>query len=182
MQVPLCYFNDDPANSRNAAKTCGGAMYDIGCSCVTAGRWFFEATPQRVIGMIDLDRAFQTARLASALLDFGAGRQLALTVSTQAVRYQRVQLVGTLGRIEIETPFNPADGAATRYLIQSAGSTELRVVMLPGANQYALQCDAFAHAVRGKTPTAASLDDAAINLRVIEAVFASAKSGRVETL
>ncbi len=182
MQVPFCYFNDDPANIRNAADIGGGAMYDIGCYAITAGRWFFEATPQRVVGMIDLDPRFQTDRLASALLDFGGGRQLALTVSTQAVRYQRVQLVGTLGRIEIEMPFNPGEGATTRYVVQSAGSTELRAVMLPGANQYALQCDAFAHAVRSETPTAAALDDAAINLRVIEAVFASAKSGRVETL
>ena len=50
------------------------------------------------------------------------------------------------------------------------------------ADQYALQCDAFAHGVRGEAPTGEALDDAAINLRVIEAVFASAKSGRVETL
>jgi predicted dehydrogenase len=182
MQVPFCYFNDDPANIRNAADIGGGAMYDIGCYAITAGRWFFEAAPQRVVAMIDLDPAFHTDRLASALLDFGGGRQLALTVSTQAVRYQRVQLVGTLGSIEIEMPFNPAEGAETRYLIQSAGSTELRSITLPGANQYALQCDAFAHAVRNEPPTVAALDDAAINLRVIEAVFASAKSGRVETL
>jgi predicted dehydrogenase len=182
MQVPFCYFNDDPANIRNAADIGGGAMYDIGCYAITAGRWFFEAAPQRVVAMIDLDPAFHTDRLASALLDFGAGRQLALTVSTQAVRYQRVQLVGTLGRIEIEMPFNPAEGAETRYLIQSVGSTELRSITLPAANQYALQCDAFAHAVRNELPTVAALDDAAINLRVIETVFASAKSGRVETL
>ena len=53
---------------------------------------------------------------------------------------------------------------------------------MPAANQYALQCDAFAQAVRHEAPTAAALDDAVINMRTIEAVFASAKSGRVETL
>ena len=182
MQAPFSYFNDDPANIRNEAGAGGGAVYDIGCYCVTAGRWFFEAAPQRVMAMIDTDAAFQTDRLASALLDFGAGRQLAFTVSTQGVRYQRVQLVGTLGRIEIEMPFNPGEGAPTRYFIQSAGSTELRAIMLPGANQYALQCDAFAHAVRHEAPSVAALDDAATNMRALEAVFASAKSGRVETL
>jgi predicted dehydrogenase len=49
-------------------------------------------------------------------------------------------------------------------------------------NQYALQCDAFAHAVRHEAPSAAGLDDAATNMRVIDAVLASAKSGRVVTL
>ena len=182
MQVPFSYYNDDPANIRNAADIGGGAMYDIGCYAITAGRWFFEETPQRVVAMIDRDPTFQTDRLASALLDFGACRQLALTVSTQSVRYQRVQLVGTHGRVEIEMPFNPGEGAATRYLIQAKGSAELRSVTLPGANQYALQCDAFARAVRGETPDAAGLDDAAANLRVIEAVFASARNGRVEAV
>ena len=182
MQVPFSYFNDDPANIRNAADAGGGGVYDIGCYAIVAGRWFFEAAPKRVVAMIDVDPAFQVDRLASAILDFGGARQLAFTVSTQACRYQRVQLVGTLGRIEIETPFNAVEGGTTRYDILAAGSTELRTVTVPASNQYALQCDAFAHAVRHEVPSAAALDDAALNMRVIEAVLASAKSGRVETL
>lgn len=182
MQVPFSYFNDDPANIRNDAASGGGAVYDIGCYAITAGRWFFETAPVRVMAMLDLDPAFHTDRLASALLDFGAGRQLAFTVSTQCVRYQRAQLVGTTGRIDIEMPFNPAEGAPTRYAIQPAGSTEMQTITLPGANQYALQCDAFAHAVRHEAPDAAALDDAQTTMRVIEAVFASAASGRVQAL
>jgi predicted dehydrogenase len=182
MQVPFSYFNDDPANIRNAPDIGGGGVYDIGCYAIVAGRWFFEADPQRVMAMTDIDPNFQTDRLASALLDFGAGRQLAFTVSTQSARYQRVQLVGTLGRIEIELPFNAVEGGTSRYVIQAAGSAELRSVTVPVANQYALQCDAFARAVRQEAPSAAALDDAVINMRAIGAVLASAKSGRVETL
>jgi len=182
MQVPFSYFNDDPANIRNAPGIGGGGVYDIGCYAIVAGRWFFEADPQRVMAMTDIDPNFQTDRLASGLLDFGAGRQLAFTVGTQSARYQRVQLVGTLGRIEIELPFNAIEGGTSRYVIQASGSTELRAVTVPAANQYALQCDAFAHAVRHEAPNAAGLDDAATNMRVIEAVLASAKSGRVQTL
>ena len=182
LQVPFSYFNDDPANIRNAPDVGGGGVYDIGCYAIVAGRWFFEADPQRVMAMTDIDPNFQTDRLASGLLDFGAGRQLAFTVGTQSARYQRVQLVGTLGRIEIELPFNAVEGGTSRYVIQASGSTELRIVTVPAANQYALQCDAFAHAVRHEAPSAAGLDDAATNMRVIDAVLASAKSGRVEAL
>jgi predicted dehydrogenase len=182
MQVPFSYFNDDPANIRNAPDVGGGGVYDIGCYAIVAGRWFFEAAPQRVVAMIDVDPAFQVDRLASALLDFGSGRQLAFTVGTQSFRYQRVQLVGTKGRIEIEMPFNAIEGGTSRYVIQTADSPEPRTVTLPAANQYALLCDAFAHAVRHEAPSAAELDDAVMNMRVIEAVLASAKSGRVETL
>jgi len=182
MQVPFSYFNDDPANIRNTADIGGGGVYDIGGYAIVAGRWFFEADPQRVVAMLDIDPVFQVDRLASALLDFGGGRQLAFTVGTQSARYQRVQLVGTQGRIEIETPFNPVEGSATRYLIQSAGDAEPRSISVPASNQYALQCDAFAHAVRHEAPSAAALDDAIANMRAIEAVLASAKSGRAVTL
>jgi predicted dehydrogenase len=182
MQVPFSYFNDDPANIRNAPDVGGGGVYDIGCYAIVAGRWFFEASPQRVVAMIDVDPAFKVDRLASALLDFGGGRQLAFTVGTQSFRYQRVQLVGTKGRIEIEMPFNPVEGGTSRYVIQTADNPEPCTVTLPAANQYALLCDAFAHAVRHEAPSAAELDDAVMNMRVIEAVLASGKSGRVEPL
>jgi len=182
MHVAFNYFNDDPANIRNAPGVGGGGVYDIGCYAIVAGRWFFEAAPQRVVAMLDIDPAFQVDRLASALLDFGASRQLTFTVSTQSCPYQRVQLVGTRGRIEIEVPFNAVEGGTSRYFMQSAGSTELRTITVPAANQYALQCDAFAQAVRGEAPSAAALDDAQLNMRVIEAVLASAQSGRVVTL
>ena len=182
MQVPFSYFNDDPANIRNAPDVGGGGVYDIGCYAIVAGRWFFEAAPRRVVAMIDTDPVFQVDRLASALLDFGETRQLAFTVSTQSWRYQRVQLVGTLGRIEIEMPFNPAECGTARYTIQTADSPEPRTVTVPASNQYALQCDAFADAVRHEAPSAAALDDAQLNMHVIEALLTSAKSGRVETL
>ena len=52
-----------------------------------------------------------TDRLTSAMLDFPAGQSM-FTCSTQLVPYQRVQFLGTKGRIEIEIPFNaPPDRA-----------------------------------------------------------------------
>ena len=180
IQVPFCYFNDDPANIRNRADMGGGAVYDIGCYAITAGRWFFEADPQRVVALMDTDPVFQTDRLASGLLDFGAGRQLAFSVGTQCMRYQRLLLVGSTGRIEIEVPFNAPESQPCRYFIQAAGSTEPRTITLPAADQYQLQCEAFSRAVRSEVPSAAALDDAVMNLRVIEALFASAASGRFE--
>ena len=48
MHAAFGYFNDDAANIRNRADLGGGALYDIGCYAVAAGRWFFEAEPQQV--------------------------------------------------------------------------------------------------------------------------------------
>ena len=183
MQMPFCYFNDDPANIRNMADVGGGAVYDIGCYAIAAGRWFFESEPQRVVAAIDRDPAFRTDRMTSGVLDFGGGRHLAFTVSTQAARYQRIQLVGSKGRIEIQIPVNAPQDGPTRYAIDDASALDgagIRTVTLPVADQYQLQAEAFSHAVRNEPPGPAGLDDAIANMRIIDALFASEKSGRFE--
>ena len=183
IQVPFSYYNADPANIRNMADIGGGALYDIGCYAVVAGRWFFEADPERVIATMERDPVFGIDRTASGLLDFAGGRQLAFTVSTQSARYQRIQLVGTQGRIEIEIPFNAPQDKPCRYWIDDASAPDgsgMHTVTLPVADQYQLQAEAFSRAVRTETPSASGLDDAAMNMRIIDALFASEKSGRFE--
>ena len=183
MHVPFSYFNDDPRNIRNMVDIGGGALYDIGCYAIVAGRWFFEGEPERVSAIMERDPVFKTDRNTSGLLDFGRGRQLAFTVSTQSAKYQRIELVGTKGRIEIEIPFNAPQDAPCRYAIDETSAldgTGIRTFTLPIADQYQLQAEAFSRAVRTERPDASGLDDAAANMRIIDALFASEKSGRLE--
>ena len=183
VQVPFSYFNADPANVRNMADIGGGAIYDIGCYAIVAGRWFFEANPERVIATIDRDPVFKTDRLSSGLLDFGKGRQLAFTVATQSAPYQRVQLIGTKGRIEIEIPFNAPPSTPCRYWLDDASALNgagIRAISVAVADQYQLQGEAFSRAVREQAPTSEGLDDAQANMRIIDALFKSEASGRFE--
>jgi predicted dehydrogenase len=183
VQVPFSYFNADAANIRNRADIGGGALYDIGCYAVVAGRWFFERDPLRVIAAVERDPRFGTDRATSGLLDFGDGRQLAFSVATQAARYQRVQLVGTERRIEIEIPFNAPPDKPCRYWIADPAALDaggMREVVLPVADQYQLQAEAFSRAVREQAPDTQGLDDAIANMRILDALFRSERSGRFE--
>ncbi|HUL66161.1 MAG TPA: Gfo/Idh/MocA family oxidoreductase [Burkholderiaceae bacterium] len=183
VQVGFSYFNDDPANIRNQADIGGGALYDIGCYAIVAGRWFFEADPQRALATMDLDPNFRTDRNTSAVLDFGGGRQLSFSVSTQAAPYQRVVLAGTRGRIEIEIPFNAPQDAPCRYRIDDGSTLDgasTKVTTLPVADQYQLQAEAFSRAVRSEPPTVAALEDAIGNMRTIDALFKSTQTGNFE--
>jgi len=183
MHVSFSYFNDDPANIRNLADIGGGALYDIGCYAIAAGRWFFEGNPNRVVATMERDPSFNTDRSTSGLLDFDGGRQLTFTVCTQATPYQRVELIGTRGRIEIQIPFNAPQDGPCKYAIDDTGApvgSEIRLVTVPTADQYQLQAEAFSNAVRTQPPNASGLDDASWNMRVIDALFASEKSGRFE--
>jgi predicted dehydrogenase len=55
------------------------------------------------------------------------------------------------------------------------------VVTFPAVDQYALQAEGFARAIRGEAPVPVSLEDAIGNMAVIDALFRSAESGRWES-
>ncbi len=183
VQFLFCYSNTDPANIRNRADIGGGALYDIGCYPITAGRFFFEAEPRRGIALIDRDPAFRTDRLTSALMDFGSGRHLDFTVSTQLTPYQRVHLCGTRGRVEIQIPVNPAQGGQT-LLYKDDGSSlagaGVRTEVIPESDQYRLQGEVFSRAVRGEISLPYGIDNAIHGMRAIDALFRSETSRKWE--
>src|SRR5690606_10776779 len=88
IQVFFSYANHDPANIRNIVEAGGGALMDIGCYGIVAGRFLFESDPVRVMAVVDRDPDFGTDRLASAIADFGEGRHLSFVVSTQLSPHQ----------------------------------------------------------------------------------------------
>ena len=180
VQVFFSYTNQDAANIRNRPQNGGGALYDIGCYAIVAGRFLFESEPLRAMALVDRDPIFKTDRTASALLDFGNGRRLDFTVSTQSTPFQRLQAVGTRKRLELEIPFNAPLGGATRLFIDDGaviGGKQAVVETLPECNMYTLQGDAFSRAVRGEAPLPYGVDDAICNMRVIDALFASETAG-----
>lgn len=183
VQVFFSYFNNDRDNIRNQPASGGGALYDIGCYAILSGRYLFETEPRRGIALIDRDPLLGTDRSTSALLDFGAGRQLAFTVSTQSCPYQRVQVVGTEGRIEVQIPFNAPQGGAMQIAIDDGGALDgsgIATLTLPAADQYRLQVEAFSRRVRGEQAPGWGLDDALAQMRVIDALWRSERSGRWE--
>ena len=177
------YFNNDPHNIRNQADIGGGALMDIGCYPITLSRMVFDAEPERVIGLLERDPRMHTDRLTSAILDYPEGRQCLFSCATQLVPYQRMHLVGTAGRVEIEIPFNAPPDRPNRLLIDDGSSLHgagIRTEEMPVANQYTIQGDLFSRAILDRTPAPTPLEDAVRNMAVIQALFRSAQSGRWE--
>lgn len=175
IQTFFSYFNDDPENVRNKPDWGGGALMDIGCYPISQARWIYGAEPRRVHGIVDIDPRFGVDRMTSGTLDFGDGRTATFTVSTQLDGFQRSQIVGTEGRIEVRIPVNSPNDAATLVTVSTADGADRREY--GPVDQYGEQADAFARAVRSKAPAPTPLGDAIANMAVIDAVFASAESG-----
>jgi predicted dehydrogenase len=174
------YYNRDPANVRNKADIGGGALFDIGCYAILSSRLAFGREPLRVAATLDRDPAFGVDRLTSALLDYGEGATATFTISTQMVPYQRVQILGEKGRIEIVIPFNAPIGGATRVFLDdgaSRGDASAQATDIEPVDQYALEIEDFGRAVRGEAPPAMTLEESVANMRVIDAVFRAAETG-----
>lgn len=185
IQVLFSYFNVDPGNIRNKADIGGGGLLDIGCYAVVAGRYFFDAEPLRVVALVDRDPAFGVDRTTSALMDFGAGRQLTFTVSTQAVPYQRIQILGAKGRIEVEIPFNAPPDKPMRIFVDDGsllGDLSARAIEFPTVDQYQLQGEAFSRAIRDAAPHVYGIEDALMNMRILDALRRSETSASWEAV
>lgn len=167
------YRNLDPTDIRNQVTTGGGALLDIGCYPVNAARMLFGSEPGEVKALIRRHPDFGTDVITSALLDFGS-RHATFTVSTMLEPHQRVDLVGSEGRLRIEIPFNIPPDRPNRIAIFAGGRPPVdpgvKVVEIPTSDQYGVQADAFAAAVRSGGPVPTDPIDAVRNLEVLERI------------
>ena len=177
------YFNRDPKNVRHNVEWGGGGLLDIGCYPITLSRWIYGEEPKRVAGTIENDPDFGTDRLASAILEFSRGQSI-FTCGTQTNYFQRMTLLGTTGRIDVEIPFNAPTNRSLQLTISDGmaftGGTKT-IEEIPASDQYTIQGDEFSKAIRNDTEVPVPLEDAIANMKVIDAIFRSASNGKWET-
>jgi len=176
------YFNRNAENIRNKPKFGGGALMDIGCYPIFISRLIYAEEPKRVLGLIERDPEMQIDSLTSAILDFPSGHA-SFTCSTQLAPYQRMQFLGSTGRIEVEIPFNIPTDTPTRVYIDDGSDLygrNIETIEFDPANQYTIQGDVFSRMIREGGEQAVSLEDSIRNMAVIEAVFRSARSSNWE--
>lgn len=177
------YFKRDPGNVRSRVEWGGGALLDIGCYPVTLARWLFGAEPADVLATLERDPDMRIDRLGSAILRFREGTAT-FNFGGQLVPWQRMQLFGTRGRIEVPVPFNPPATVASRLHVddgRDVAGSGVETIHFPIVDQFTRQAERFVDAVRGDRPVPVPLEDAIGNMAVLDALFRSAESGRWET-
>jgi predicted dehydrogenase len=176
------YNNRDPKNIRNIREFGGGGLMDIGCYLIFTSRFIFGEEPTKVFGVIEEDPDLHTDVLASGVLYFPSGHSV-FTCSTQVVPYQKVQIFGTKGRIEVEIPFNaPPDRPCRIYIDDGAdpAGRSAEALEYVTADQYTIQGDLFSESIREGRELPVPLEGSIKNMAIIEAVFRSAQSGKWE--
>lgn len=168
------YNNSDPNNIRNIKKYGGGAVYDIGCYAISTARYILGKEPLKVIALAENDPDFDTDMLTSAILDFDGPRCL-FTVSTQSYDQQEVNIYGTSGKITVTVPFNDFSDVKSSIIVET--SLGKRTVEFDPADQYLLEFKAFARSIKKDLDVPLDSKDSIHNMKVIDAVFESIKSG-----
>jgi predicted dehydrogenase len=175
VQSWFSYYNDDPENIRNRPEDGGGAIMDIGCYNINASRMLFDAEPVRIEAAVRRDPVMGIDTLSSAVLEFPGGGQATFTCSIRSEDYQRVHIVGSTGRIEIEIPFNIPPNRETRILLTVGGDPPVAPVtetlVFPAEDQYTIQARLFAQAILDDSPVPVPVSDAIANMKVIDSIL-----------
>lgn len=184
VQGTFAYDNPDPQNIRNRVETGGGGIYDIGCYPTVISRFVFAAEPIRAVALLERDPAFGTDRLASAILAFPGGHA-SFTCSTQVARHQSLVVLGTEAWLRVEFPFVMEPTRPCRLFLGGGafpGPVPDETIEIPPVDHYTCQGDAVSACLQEGRPVPYPIEDAIANMRVLDALFASARKGDWQTV
>jgi xylose dehydrogenase (NAD/NADP) len=161
-----------PDNIRLKPELGGGSLMDVGCYCVNISRTAAGAEPVEVQALarwsqsgVD-EQMVGTLRFANGLL---AQFDCALTLERREV----YELAGTEALLSVPAAFLPGEEDAAIQETRSRGSLEQHVTH--GVDEYRLMAEHFADCILQDRPPRYPASEAAANMRVIEALYRSAR-------
>ena len=177
-------FMADPSHPRkwlyDAAIAGAGPIFDIGVHCIDTLRFVLQDEIVSVTtNAVSDDRSGSVESAASLGLKFSRGTLGSVLVSYRAQYRTPLELVGRNGVISAEDALNveyPIDIQVKRDGVKP------EVITVANPLSYAIQVDAFADAVEGKSRFPASGEEGWQNQEVLDAALRSVKSGRAEAV
>ncbi|MFN0181526.1 MAG: Gfo/Idh/MocA family protein [Gemmatimonadales bacterium] len=163
-----------PNNIRLDRSLGGGALMDVGCYCVNVSRTLAGGEPETVEATANVGPTGVDLELAG-LLHFPRGVTAMFECALTAERQEWYEVAGTEGAIRVPAAFLP--GAADAVIDRSIGGRPPEAQVVPGADEYRCMVEHFAESVVEARPIRYSAAEAAANMRVIEALYQSAREG-----
>jgi predicted dehydrogenase len=155
----------------------GGTLWDIGIYCVNAARHLFAAEPVEVSAIVaarDEERFEEVEEMAAAQLRFPDERIASFVCSFGAANVSSYRVVGTEGDLRVEPAYPYATGLA--HHLTTGGGTVTHE--FPQVDQFAPELLYFSRCVlEGREPEPSGLEGL-IDVKIIEALYESARSGR----
>jgi glucose-fructose oxidoreductase len=170
-----------PNGIRTRRDLGGGTLYDLGVYCINAARVLFRAEPTQVFAYsVDGARADmpEIDEMTSGVLRFDGDRLATFTTSFAANGVSEFRIVGTEGTIHAEPAYEYTEALGYTLTIGEDAKTKKG----RRRDQFAAELVYFSDCVlQGRDPEP-SAEEGAWDVRVVEALYESARRGATVTL
>lgn len=181
----FCFQMSNPeTNIRMKPELGGGALMDVGCYCVNMARLVAGTEPVEVMASADYAASGVDETLV-AMLRFPNDVRAHFDCSFRTDYREHLEVQGTAHRVDLPRPIKPGSRAAEIYLRYDETDTtspNASLLTAPAANHYRLMVHQFATAVLDGTPLPYLPEDGLANMRVIDALYESARTGKTVRL
>ena len=176
VRAAFAFLHRDPSDYRFKPEMGGGALLDVGGYAVSAARWLIGAEPIEVQATAYYGPESGVDETLGGLLRFPGGEIGVVTCSFRTALRQNYEVVGRDGVIEVSLAFVPEGEEAPLVLIRGA---DVETVRFPKTDQYQLMVEHFADCVLHGRPLRFPPTEARANMRVLDALAQSARTGRL---
>lgn len=169
----------DETNIRLNAELGGGALMDVGCYGVNVARLMTGAEPTAVAAVAEYGASGVDESFTGVLRFAPAGKPVVLAevdVSVRASGGSSYELIGTAGKIFVRQGFRPPEDDEAEIQLHQSG--DISRIFTDAVDQYRLMAEDFGKAILNGRPLAFGAADAIANMRVIDALKASAEAAR----
>jgi predicted dehydrogenase len=164
-------------NIRLKPETGGGALLDTGCYCVSVARWYLDAEPTAVQAQAIYHPGGVDCHLVGTIR-FGDSALATIETSFMTALQQTYTVVGSEAAIELpHDAFIPWETAAS-YVVRKQKEASGTSHTVAGADEYRLMVEHFASAAMSRAKPACPPEDSIANMRVLDALARSAKTGK----
>jgi len=177
------YFNSSfsmtvrPGNIRTKSDMGGGTLYDIGIYCINAARYLFGGEPIEVQAMSvnsGVRKLSEIDESTGALMRFENDRVAAFVTSFNAADVASFVVVGEKGHVRVDPAYEYAE--SLKYEMDIDGKKTTKTI--GKRDQFAPELIYFSDCVlRDKTPEPSG-EEGMQDVRIIEALYESARSGK----
>ena len=159
----------------------GGTLYDIGVYCINAARNLFRAEPTHVWAMSGTSGTkflSEVDETTAATLRFPGGRLASFVTSFNAADVASYRLVGTKGHVRLDPAYEYAEGLELAATID--GRTRRRAT--GKRDQFAAELLHFSDCILKDRAPEPSGEEGLQDVRIVQALYESARTGRVVRL
>jgi predicted dehydrogenase len=165
-----------PGDIRTRRDLGGGALYDVGIYCINAARYLFRDEPVEVFGYqtFDLERFREVDQSTFATLRFSDDQIAQFACSLGLADVSSYRVVGSDGDLVLEPAYDYATDLK-RTLTVSGRSTS---TIYGRRDQFAPEIIHFSDCILDDEEPSPSAEEGIADVRVLEAIVASAKHGQ----